>query len=85
MLQIAQELHEQNIITILGADILPTEVEIKTAIKKGCNVMIILREENIREGKVLIRNLGKEHQDYTPLNQIINEILIARKATIQEK
>ncbi|PKN80660.1 MAG: hypothetical protein CVU48_01140 [Candidatus Cloacimonetes bacterium HGW-Cloacimonetes-1] len=85
MLQIAQELHEQNIITILSADILPTEVEIKTAIRKGCNVMIILREENIREGKVLIRNLGKEHQDYTALNQIINEILIARKATIQEK
>ncbi len=80
MLQIAQDLHTQEIVTVLSADLNDTQAEIGSARKKGCALMIILRDENIREGKVLIRNLAKDYQDYVPLSQIISEILIARKA-----
>ncbi len=80
MLQIAQELHTYDIVTVLSADIQDTQNDITAARRKGCSLMIILRDENIREGKVLIRNLAKEHQDYVALSQIITEILIARKA-----
>ncbi|MBM4403033.1 MAG: ATP phosphoribosyltransferase regulatory subunit [Candidatus Cloacimonetes bacterium] len=80
MLQIVQDLHSYGIGTILGADILETETEIANAKAKHCELMIILRDENIREGKILIRNLVKEYQDYIPLNQISQEIIIARKA-----
>lgn len=80
MLQIVQDLHSYGIGTILSADILETNTEIDNAKAKQCELMIILRDENIREGKILIRNLVKEYQDYIPLNQISQEIIIARKA-----
>ncbi len=80
MLQIAQELHTHDIVTILSAENADTQVEITNALRKACSLMIILRDDNIREGKVLIRNLVKEHQDYISLSDIISEILIARKA-----
>lgn len=42
--------------------------------------MLIIREDNIREGKILLRNLMKEHQDYVPLKDTVPAILVARKA-----
>lgn len=82
-LQIAQELQSQQIITVLGTEIRDTTLEIMSARKKNCSLIIILRDENIREGKVLIRNLAKEHQSYVPLSQIVPEVLLARKALQQ--
>ncbi|MDD2331050.1 MAG: ATP phosphoribosyltransferase regulatory subunit [Candidatus Cloacimonetes bacterium] len=84
MLQISQELQTHNIITILSPSISDTETDIANATSFNCPVMIILRDENILDGKALIRNLSKGYQSYVPLNQIISEILIARKALQQE-
>ena len=42
--------------------------------------MIILREDNLREGKVLIRNLVKEEQNYISLKDTLSTILLARKS-----
>ena len=99
MLQIAQELHSHGIVSILSPIIsIPdppspppldykgtptTSMEIDNASKQQCSVIIILRDENILEGKALIRNLNKGYQNYVPLNQIIPEILLARKALQQ--
>lgn len=84
MLQIAQELHTQNIKTILSTEKIPLEQDAARALKAQCSLMIIIREDNIREGKILMRNLAKEHQDYIPLGNIIPEILLARKALNNE-
>jgi len=79
-LQIAQELHAQGIKTILSPEISTTAEEIKHAIHKACSVMLIIRDDNIREGKILLRNLVKEHQDYVSLKDTLPAILLARKA-----
>jgi hypothetical protein len=42
--------------------------------------MLVIRDENVREGKILMRNLSKEHQDYIKLDGIIDAILLARKS-----
>lgn len=84
MLQIAQELHQHQITTVLSTEISNTEVEFEHARKKRCELMLIIREENIREGKLLLRNLAKEHQEYVPLNQITTEIQLARKSLYKE-
>ncbi len=83
-LQIAQELHAQGIKTILSPEISTTAEEIKHAIAKGCSVMLIIRDDNIREGKILLRNLMKEHQDYVSLKDTLPAILLARKALKQD-
>lgn len=82
ILQIATEMHEHEITTILSTDNLDTETEKKAALKKGCSLMIVLRDSNIREGKLLLFNLVKNHPQYVPLNQLMDEILVARKALI---
>jgi histidyl-tRNA synthetase len=79
-LQIAQELHAQGIKTILSPEISTTANEIKQATSKGCSLMLIIRDDNIREGKILLRNLVKEHQDYVSLKDTLPAILLARKA-----
>ena len=83
-LQIAQELHAQGIKTILSPEISTTAKEIKQAISKGCSVMLIIRDDNIREGKILLRNLVKEHQDYVSLKDTLPAIILARKALKQD-
>lgn len=80
LLQIAQELHDNNIKTVLGTSQLSVEEEAKVARKANCDLMIIIREENVREGKILMRNLIKERQDYISLHDILDAILIARKS-----
>lgn len=79
MLQIAQELQENNIKTVLSADKHNLEDDTLLAQKSGSELMIVIREENVREGKVLLRNINKEHQDYVGLSNIVDEILLARK------
>lgn len=80
LLQIAQDLQENNIKTVLSADKHSLEGDILLAQKSGSELMIIIREENVREGKVLLRNMNKEHQDYVGLSNIVDEILLARKS-----
>jgi histidyl-tRNA synthetase len=80
MLQIAHELHQHRIKTVLSTEIGTTEAELAHARKKQCELMLIIREDNIREGKLLLRNLAKDHQAYVPLNQITDEIQLARKS-----
>lgn len=83
-LQIAQELHAEGIKTIISPEISTTAEEIKHAIAKGCSIMLIIRDNNIREGKILLRNIDKEHQDYVMLKDTVPAILLARKALKQE-
>lgn len=79
-LQIAQELHDQGIMTILSPEVGNALTEEQNASAKGCALMIIIRDDNIREGKILLRNLMKEHQDYVSLKDTLPAILLARKA-----
>src|SRR5690606_23840575 len=80
MLQIAQELQENKIKTVLSADKHDIEADSALAKKSESELMIVIREENVREGKVLLRNLIKDHQDYVSLDNIMHEILLARKS-----
>lgn len=82
MLQIATELHQHGITTVLNPDLGETDKDKDEALAKGCSLMIILRDNNIREGKLLLFNLVKQHPQYLPLNQLVDEILISRKALI---
>lgn len=84
MLQIAEELHSNNIKTVLSTDKHSFDDDAILAKKSNCEVMIVIRDENVREGKVLMRNLIKEHQDYISLNGIIEAILLARKSLNRE-
>jgi len=79
-LQFAQELHGHGIKTIISPEINSATGEKSLAEKKGCALMLIIREDNIREGKILLRNLVKDHQEYVPLKDTIPAILVARKA-----
>jgi histidyl-tRNA synthetase len=84
MLQIAQELHANNIKTVLSADKHSIEDDTALAKKSECELMIVIRDENVREGKILLRNMGKEHQDYVALNSIMDAVLLARKSMNRE-
>ncbi len=80
LLQIVQELHQHNLSTIISADILDTNAEMENAAKNDCQAMIILRDENIREGKALLKNLLKDKQEYVSLSNLLSEIDLIRKA-----
>lgn len=84
MLQISHELHSNDIKTILSTDKHSIEEDARLAKRAGCELMIIIRDENVREGKILMRNLAKDHQDYASLNGIMDEILLARKSLYQD-
>lgn len=80
LLQIAQELHSNGIKTVLSAENNSTETELAKASKLDCDIMIVLRDDNIREGKLLLRNISREDQSYIPLNQITDSLKLARKS-----
>lgn len=79
-LQFAQELQSKGIKTIISPEVSSANEEITRAVQKNCSLMLVIREDNIREGKILLRNLTKEHQDYVPLKDTIPAILVARKS-----
>ncbi|MBP7310852.1 MAG: ATP phosphoribosyltransferase regulatory subunit [Candidatus Cloacimonetes bacterium] len=83
-LQIAQELHNSGIKTVLSPDISSTETELKRATEQKCSLMLILREDNIREGKIMMRNLVKDNHDYIALKDTIPAVILARKALIHD-
>lgn len=81
MLQIASELHAAGVKTLLGMDDeQDLEKQILKASEKECSLLFSLREDNIRDGKVLLYNLAKEHQEYVALTQLTDAVLVARKA-----
>ena len=80
MLQISSELHDHGITTFMNPIIVDTDTERKNAAAKGASLMLILRDENIREGKALLHNLVKEYPAYIALNQVVSEILLAQKS-----
>jgi len=41
--------------------------------------MIAIREENIREGKLLLFNLARDTQAYIPLHRLAESVQLARK------
>ena len=84
LLQIAQELHDNNIKTVLSTDKHSITEDVALAAKAKCELMLVIRDENVREGKILMRNLSKEHQDYIKLDGIIDAILLARKSLNKE-
>ena len=84
LLQIAQELHENDIKTVLSTDKHSITEDVALAAKAQCELMLVIRDENVREGKILMRNLSKEHQDYIKLDGIIEAILLARKSLNKE-
>jgi histidyl-tRNA synthetase len=80
LLQIVQELHEHNLSTVISTDSLDTQKEIENALKNDCQLMIVLRKENISEGKVFLKNFLKEKQSYVMLSDLIREIDVVRKS-----
>ena len=82
-LQIAQELHNSGIQTVISPEVTSTEAEQKRAEMHDCALMLIIREENIREGKILLRNLVKESQNYIQLKDTMPAVLLAKKALKQ--
>ncbi|MDD4147790.1 MAG: ATP phosphoribosyltransferase regulatory subunit [Candidatus Cloacimonetes bacterium] len=80
MLQIAQELHDNDIKTVLSTDKHSIDEDVVLAQKALCELLIVIRDENVREGKILMRNIIKEHQDYIGLHEITDAILLARKS-----
>ena len=82
ILQIATEMHQHEITTVISTENLEVEAEKLNARKRGCSLLILLRDSNIREGKLLLYNLVKDHPQYVALNQVMDEILVARKALV---
>lgn len=80
MLQIVQELHQSNISTLISSDVKSLETDTKTAVENDCQAMIILRAENISEGKAMLKNLVKGKQEYVSLSELLPEIELIRKA-----
>lgn len=83
LLQIAHELQGHGIRTVISTEVCGSEEEHRQARKKACALMMCIREDNLRDGKILMHNLVKEDQDYIPLDQIGNAVLLARKALIR--
>jgi histidyl-tRNA synthetase len=81
-LQVVQELHQQNISTLISSDLAGTDQDTDNAVRNECQAMIILRSDNIREGRVLLKNLVKENQVYVSLSELVPEIELIRK-TVQ--
>ncbi|HPV14744.1 MAG TPA: ATP phosphoribosyltransferase regulatory subunit [Candidatus Cloacimonadota bacterium] len=85
MLQIANELHSSGVKTVLAMDEeQDLDRQILKASAKDCSLLFSLREDNIRDGKVLLYNLAKEHQEYVALTQLTDAVLLARKALINQ-
>ncbi|MCD4651568.1 MAG: ATP phosphoribosyltransferase regulatory subunit [Candidatus Cloacimonetes bacterium] len=75
MLQIAQELHDNELPTILELNSNTLSDLRKKAIDKGVSLIIYLEEAALRTGKALIINLVKDHEDYIPLSDILDTVI----------
>ncbi|MFA5510107.1 MAG: His/Gly/Thr/Pro-type tRNA ligase C-terminal domain-containing protein, partial [Candidatus Cloacimonadaceae bacterium] len=84
LLQITHELHALGVRTVFGINGDELAQQMQRAKRKGCSLLFAIRDQNIRDGKILLYNLIKEHQEYIPLSDISNAVLVARKAINNE-
>lgn len=80
LLQIVQELHQAGISTLISSDIRNMKSDMQAATESQCHGMVILRSDNIRDGKVLLKNLVKNSQEYLKLADLLPEIDLIRKS-----
>ncbi len=83
LLQTVQELYQKGISTVISSDQADTETETSLALKNGCQAMVVLKSENLREGKVLLKNLMKDKQSYVLLSELLPEISLIRKTALR--
>jgi histidyl-tRNA synthetase len=80
LLQITQELHDHNVHTIQESSDAPIEEIIDRATARKCSLIILLRDDVIRQGKVWFINLVKEYEDMVDLSDILHQVLRMRKS-----
>lgn len=79
LLQIAQELHQADIVTVVSPEIRDSEREQKHAKGHDCDLMLAISEESVSEGKLELFNLARSTQTSIPLNRVTESVQIARK------
>lgn len=84
LLQIIQDLHEKKISTLVSSDLSDTDKETANALHNNCQAMVIVRADNIREGKVLLKNLVKNNQKYLSLSELVPAVELIKKAVQQD-
>ena len=83
VLQVTQELHSHEIHTIIIEDIVNQNDFNKIATNYNCNIMLIFREDLIREGKIMILVYNQHqdiyNQDIIYLSDIMENVLRHKK------
>ncbi len=79
IMQISEELRSHNFSTVLGVNCNDFQKECELASRQNCTTMIIVNGNDIREGKVLLKNFLKEHQEYIKLSDLIPQLNVIRK------
>ena len=80
LLQIEQELHDQHFHTILVSSCRETDTARTEARRLGCSVALLLDEEHIRRGSVLLLNLVKEFEELVDLSDVLDTVQRLQKA-----
>ncbi len=79
LLQIAQELHQADIVTVVSPEIRNSDREQQHAKVHDCDLMLAISEESVREGKLELINLARGTQTSIPLNRVTESVQISRK------
>lgn len=79
IMQISEELRNQNFSTVIGSNCDDFQHECDLAARQNCTTMIVVSSNDIREGKVLLKNFLKEHQEYIRLSDLIPQLTVIRK------
>ena len=85
IVQIAQEIHNENINTVICYDNIAVDQINTIAQKRKCSVTLLFIENLIREGKVMLvtydQNQNVIHQDKITISGIIENIIRIKKST----
>ena len=84
LLQIVQELHDNEIKVIMGSTEEDYQNQSQLARDEGSSLMIILDNTRIREGKAIINNLVKNHQEIINIKDILSNIMRLKKALFND-
>lgn len=79
IMQISEELRSHNFSTVIGTNCEDFQKECDLASKQNCATMIVINANDVREGKVLLKNFLKEHQEYIKLSDLIPQLTVIRK------
>ncbi len=74
LLQIVQELRDNQIKVIIGPTTKNSSKLVSTAQNESCSIMVVINEDSIREGKVVVNDLVKKHQQAINLRDILPSI-----------